>query len=231
VTPVASTIDELARTATGWPRLDPRDTDRYGVFVRPDPTTCRAQIELHTLLQHQFGLIAGRVFPPHATLLGNIAVTAGEADLLGRLTAVARRHAPFTMYNKGLSQYNEGIAYDVHELPGGAPNQRLVDLAVDIERELAPVRGRTDTDYMTGQTSTEGFRAHLTVAGQDYTLRRDLHDEVWRYAEELAPAVPDSFAVGSVSVFRFHSDHWPSEWWKDMTWHHLRTIPLGEPAL
>jgi hypothetical protein len=38
--------------------------------------------------------------------------------------------------------------------------------------------------------------------------------------------VPDRFPVDAVSVFRFRGDHWPSEWWKDMTWQHLRTIPL-----
>ena len=210
-----------------WARLDPRDTDRYGVFVRPDPITCRAQIELHTLLERQFGLIAGRVFPPHATLLGNIAVSAGEVDLLARIAAVAGRCAPFTVYNRGLTHTAQGIYYDVHGLPEGTPNVRLVGLAEAVERELEPVRGRTDADYLTGQTTTRGFSAHLTVAGQDYALRSDLQEEVWQYVEALAPAVPDRFGVASVSVFRFRSDHWPSEWWKDMSWRHLRTIPLG----
>jgi 2'-5' RNA ligase len=212
---------------SAWPRLDPRDTDRYGVFVRPDAVTCRAQIELHNLIERQFDLIAGRVFPPHATLLGNVAVTAGEADLLERITDVARRHAPFTVHNPGLSRHGEGIAYDVHFRKDGTVNDAFVALAADVEQELGPVRGRTDTDYLTGQTTTVGFHAHLTVAGQDYALRKDLREEVWQFLEQLAPAVPDEFAVDAVSVFRFRSDHWASEWWKDMTWQHLRTIPLA----
>ena len=209
-----------------WPKLDPRDTDRFGVFVRPDPITCRAQIELHTLVERQFGLVAGRVFPPHATLVGNIAVTAGEADLLERVTSVAGRHAPFTAHNRGLTRYDAGIAYDVNHREDGSVNAEFTDLAVALEQELEPVRGRTDADYLTGQTTTKGFNAHLTIAGQDYYLRPDLHDEVWQFLQQVAPAVPECFPVASVSVFRFRSDHWASEWWKDMTWRHMGTIPL-----
>jgi 2'-5' RNA ligase superfamily len=209
-----------------WPRLDPRDTERYGVFVRPDPVTCRAQIELHTLVERQFGLLAGRVFPPHATLLGNIAITAGENDLLARVEALAGDHAPFTACNKGLERSRMGIGYDVDHLSDGSVNQRFTRLAQTVEKALRPVRGRTDADYLTGQTGVDGFHAHLTVVGQDYRLRPDLQDEVWDFCRALAPRVPEEFPVDSVSVFRFRSDHWASEWWKDMTWQHLRTVPL-----
>ena len=43
-------------------------------------------------------------------------------------------------------------------------------------------------------------------------------------------AVADSFPVDTVSVFRFRSDHWPSEWWKVMTRQHVLTLPLNGTA-
>jgi hypothetical protein len=106
-------------------------------------------------------------------------------------------------------------------------NQPLTDLALHIERDLAPIRARTDHDYMTGHFTNDAFHAHLTIAGQDLTLREDLQAEVWQYACALAPDAPADFTIDTVSVYRFRSDHWASEWWKDMTWQHLRSFRLA----
>jgi 2'-5' RNA ligase superfamily len=211
---------------TAWPHLDARQTDRYGVFVRPDPATCRAQADLHTLLERQYGLIAARVFPPHATLLGNIALAAAEGEFLERVATAVRGFAPIAVHNRGVTRLGQGIAYDIHYRADGGRNQPLTDLAVAVEQKLDPVRSRTDHDYLTGHTTTETFHAHLTLAGQDLALRADLQDEVWDFTNALAPDTPADFTVDTVSVFRFRSDHWASEWWKDMTWQHLRSFHL-----
>jgi len=210
-----------------WPRLDARDTGRYGVFVRPDPATCRAQISLHTLLNSQYGLIAASAFPPHATLLGNIAITSGESELLRRVETVVRRYPAIEAHNRGLTRSGGAIIYDIHCRPDGSVNQPLTDLARHIERDLEQIRARTDHDYMTGHATNDAFHAHLTIAGQDLALREDLQAEIWQYACALAPDTPADFTIDTVSVYRFRSDHWASEWWKDMTWQHLRSFRLG----
>ena len=202
-----------------WPAHDARDTLRYGVFLRPDPATCAATAALHTLLRQQFGLVAAAVFPPHVTLLGNVALTTGEDVLLQRVAEVAGRHAPLRLPHAGPARWNRVIACDVHD-------DAVDALARDVEAALEGVRGRTDTDYLTGQTSTERFRAHLTIAGQDVALRADLTDEVLEFVTALAAEFPTVMTGRHVQTFRFRSDHWPGRWWADMTWDLLSSVPL-----
>lgn len=202
-----------------WPAHDARDTVRYGVFLRPDPTTCAATAALHTLLRQQFGLVSAAVFPPHVTLLGNIAVTGGETELLERVAAVAGRHAPVRLPHDGPRRWHRVIACDVHD-------ETVDALARDVEASLADLRARTDTDYLTGQTSTAAFRAHLTIAGQDLALRPDLTEEVEQFVAEVAADFPPVMTGRYVSTFRFESDHWPGRWWSDLTWQLLHSVPL-----
>lgn len=202
-----------------WPAHDARDTVRYGVFLRPDAVTCAATAALHTLLRQQFGLVSAAVFPPHVTLLGNIALTTTEADLLDRVATVAGRHAPVRVDHDGPGRWHRVLACDVHDDATDA-------LARDVEAALTDVRGRTDTDYLTGQTSTADFRAHLTIAGQDLALRPDLTGEVAAFVADLAADFPRTMTAGHVTTFRFTSDHWPGRWWSDMTWQLLQSVPL-----
>ena len=202
-----------------WPAHDARDTVRYGVFLRPDPATCAATAALHTLLRQQFGLVSAAVFPPHVTLLGNIAATTTEADLLARVAGVAARHTPVRIGHTGPGRWHRVLACDVHDDATAA-------LAQDVEAALTAVRGRTDTDYLTGQTSTERFRAHLTIAGQDLALRPDLVDEVAAFVAAVAGDFPRTMTARHVQTFRFASDHWPGRWWADMTWQLLASVAL-----
>lgn len=202
-----------------WPAHDARDTVRYGVFLRPDPASCAATAALHTLLRQQFGLVSAAVFPPHVTLLGNVALTGGEGVLLERVDEVAGRHAPVRVEHAGPRRWHRVIACDVHDAAVDA-------LARDVEASLTDLRGRTDTDYLTGQTSTADFRAHLTIAGQDIALRPDLTDEVEEFVAAFAADFPSVMTARHVTTFRFESDHWPGRWWTDMTWQLLRSVPL-----
>lgn len=112
---------------TDWPALDVRDTDRYGVFLRPDARTCEVLAHLHDLLRRQFGLVAAAVFPPHITLLGNIAVVRGEADLLARVGAAVAGHGPFEITNPGPALVCGALLCEVHTEPVGDPGPQRRD--------------------------------------------------------------------------------------------------------
>lgn len=224
-----ATTGQANPTSRAWAPLDARHTDRYGVFFRPDARTCRTQIELHQILKHQFGLVSAGAFPPHATLLGNIGIHAAEQDLLDRVAQAVAHFPPITVHNGGLNRDGGGVAFGIHLLPDGTVNNALVDLATRIDDAVAPIRRRTDEDYLTGHTTAAThFRAHLTVAGHDLALRPDLADEVWAYINELDIRVPTQFTVDAITVFRFRSDHWTSQWWTDMTWQHLTSWKLHD---
>lgn len=145
----------------------PPDTVHYGIFLRPDAVTCRVTAHLHELLRRQFGLVAASVFPPHITLLGNVAFTGGEPDLFERIGHLAAATERFELPNPGPALLSGALLCDVH-----APE--LGVLARTVEDGIADIRGRSDTDHLAGQTSAAPFHGHLTVAGQDLALRSDL---------------------------------------------------------
>ena len=127
--------------------------------------------------------------------------------------------APFELAHPGPADLGGVILCAVED-------ERLTRLAQAVEASLDGVRARTDTDYLTGQTSTRAFGAHLTVAGQDLALRPDLRDEVAGFVAELAPDFPPVIRAEVISAFRFRSAAWPALWWQDMTWQHLRSWRL-----
>lgn len=213
--------------AATWLQPDSRDTDRYGVFFRPDPLTCRTLAELHYLLQRQHGLTSASAFPPHGTLLGNIAIHGSERDLAEAIAAAARSMKPITVHNTGPQPSGTGsITCDVHYDEDGAVNESLRDLARLVGLAIEPLRSRTDSDFMTGHMTSDMFHGHLTIAGQDLVLRTDLHDEVAQFVAALKPQFPETFVLDTVSLFRFRSRHWSSQWWQDMAWTHLKSWAL-----
>ena len=61
------------------------DDIRYGFYMRPCAEMCRAQAEIHDLLDRQYGLrVAGR-FMPHATIKGFFRSDSPVAELVAAL--------------------------------------------------------------------------------------------------------------------------------------------------
>ena len=60
---------------------------RFGWYLRPSREMSEAQIRIHRLLEHQFGLIGGGVFMPHATIKGFFRSDATVAEIIAAFDA------------------------------------------------------------------------------------------------------------------------------------------------
>lgn len=81
----------MTDTATTTTRPDPY---HYGVFLRPDPLTCATEVRIHTALKQRYGLVSCPIFPPHATLAGNVRIAADETQALAAVEATVKRTQP-----------------------------------------------------------------------------------------------------------------------------------------
>lgn len=199
---------------------------RYGVFLRPDPRTCAVLARLHLLMKQQYGLVSCAAFPPHATLAGNVHATVTEEELIAVLDPPLSEATAFTTYNAGIERHGKGFAYNVHQLPDGTPNPEMVDLALSVNTAMAPV-STIRPDFLFKPFDPAEFRAHLSVASHELTLRPDLYEEIGEFLDTLDADPPKRFTADTISLFRFHSDDWNAQWWRDMTWVHVRSWRLG----
>ncbi|WP_445518286.1 2'-5' RNA ligase family protein [Streptomyces sp. NEAU-174] len=198
---------------------------RYGVFLRPDPGTCALLTELHLLLRQQYGLVSCAAYPPHATLAGNMPTDAPEDELTGRIGTALAGTAAFTAYNLGIEKGGGGIGFNLHDLPDGSPNPGITNLLDTVRRAMAPVAEPMD-HYRANPLDPGRFRAHLSIASHELTLRPDLYEEIGEFLDTLAADPPKRFTAETISLFRFHSGDWNAQWWRDMTWVHVRSWRL-----
>lgn len=201
----------------------------YGVYLRPDPLTCRAVVDLTDLLKKQFGIVSAAAFPPHATLAGAVPSDADEVDLIQALDPVLRSTPPISVHNSGIARHNVAVTFDVDRMISGAKNHAIKELAVAVNGALEPLRGHGE-GFRMKPFDADGFRAHLSLASHDLEELPHLRQEVEAFLRALPHTAPSDFIADTVTLFRFHSSDWTGEWWKDLRWWHLRSWTLGEAA-
>ncbi|KTR94749.1 heme utilization protein [Microbacterium testaceum] len=209
-------------------RTRPRDDSdpfRYGIYLRPDPQTCRAVTVVTDQLRAQYGLVSAGAFPPHATLVGSQPFGFAEPDVIDALSALLADRPAFPVHNAGIRGQGQGFVYDVSENGDGSVNTAFVALARDIDTAIAPFRPPVHNPE-NNDFRPESFRAHLSLASHDLYVRPDLRDEVADFIRGLDVPVPSGFRGDTVVLYRTSSTDWSGRWWQSLTWEHLRTWKL-----
>lgn len=197
----------------------------WGVYLRPDPVTCKAITELTNLCKQQFGIVSAAAFAPHATLAGAVPSNASAAEFIEVLDPLLSRTTPFPVYNAGIAVMNPTIIYDIDKLENGEKNTRLHQLAIDVNDVIAPLTNYQPGDWIQ-PFDGENFHAHFSLASHDLRARVDLREEVEEFLRAIPMDYTPHFTAEYITLFRFHSADWNSEWWHDITWEHIRSWKL-----
>jgi hypothetical protein len=191
-------------------------TTRYGVFLRPDPATCWAVSQLTLALRQQYGMVAGAVFPPHATLIGNYHPDVPEDAVIALLDEVFAGTSVFPVYNHGI----DGARFDLdRDADGRRQNGDLARVAGAVRDALAPSH-RDHEDHLAPNIADYRFQAHLSLGSFDLQLREDLVEEASAFLRGVPATAPQSFPARWYSLFRFEAE-WSGPWWEQMTWQHV----------
>lgn len=194
----------------------------YGIYLRPDPLTCKAVSDLTSLARRQFGIVSAAAFPPHATLAGAVPSNATEDDLIAALDPVLSTTSAIEVHNAGICRHNVAITFDVDHTISGQKNQAIKDLAVAVNAALAPYT-ESGEGLRAKPFDAENFRAHLSLASHDLEAAPHLREEVESFLRAMPHSAPSDFVANTVTLFRFHSHDWAGEWWHDLQWTHLRS--------
>lgn len=209
-----------------WP-TDPSQI-RWGVYLRPDPLTARAQAEIHDLLARQFGLHAAGTFMPHATLKGFFRTTADEATLIAALAPVLRGRGAFEVWNHGVVAYGRSaLVLDVNRTERGPVNEPLRGLHTDIFDAVAP-HIADDCDFTGREGHHALFHAHLTLMMAD--CPDWLFDEVRGFVTALEPIGAPRFTAEWVHLYDFTSEDWAGAWWETLRWRLRHSWRLEPPS-
>lgn len=196
---------------------------RYGIFLRPDPVTCWTVTQVTTALRQQFGLVSAGAYPPHATLVGNLATEATVDRLVATLDPVFSGVAPFAVYNSGVRRQGDGYEYNVDlDATGTVPNRALGSIADAALAAVLPLSVVVD-DFVTIPVEEYAFIGHLGLASHDLKVDNHLVDEVGEFIAGLPLAPPASFVARWYSLIEFRADDWSGQWWHSLTWRHLRS--------
>lgn len=198
----------------------------YGVYLRPDPLTCRAVVDLTELMRRQFGIVSAAAFPPHATLVGAVPSAATTEQLIAALDPVLSPVTAFPVHNAGITRHNVTVAFDVDRTRTGEKNTIIRDLAVRVDAALAPLRTQVE-GYRMRPFHAEGFRAHLSLASHDLEEAPHLRHEVEEFLRATPHVAPSDFVADTISLYRFQSADWTGPWWHDLTWTHLHSWHLA----
>ena len=200
----------------------------WGVYLRPDPITCKAIADLTELAKRQFGIVSAAAFAPHATLAGAVPSNASAEDFIAALDPLLVATPAFPVFNAGIGKLTTTIIYDIDRTPSGEKNIHLQDLATAVNEAIAPL-----TAYVPGEwTQPFGpatFHAHFSLASHDLRDRPDLAAEVEEFLRAIPMDIPPTFMADTITLFRFHSADWNSTWWHDLTWQHVRSWKLITP--
>jgi hypothetical protein len=225
---VTSTVTRTLTSAAPAERFAqaPGDPYRYGVYLRPDPTTCAAVTAVTTQLRAQYGIVSAGAFPPHATLVGSRHITAPAEEIVAAVTRGLADASAFTVHNAGVRRQGVGLVYDVHHLADGiTPNPAFVDLAARVDKAVAPLETPAPNPAE-HRFDRDTFRAHLSLVSHDMYVRPDLSEEVEEYVNGLPVPLPESFPGDRVTLYRTRSDDWTGRWWQTLTWEHVHTWRL-----
>lgn len=205
-------------------QLEANPAIRYGWYLRPDAAMSRAQVEIHHLLERQFGMIGGGVFMPHATLKGFFRSDAPLAEIEDAFNRALRGHGPFPVWNGGMMDFHrDGVSIDIHHMPYGTVNEPLQRLHESGWNEIEPLI-HPDCEFSPREGKRQNFFAHLTLSMSD--LSEDMFDEVWAYLQELRPVGPQVFMAEYVHLYAFRSDDWAGAWWHSLEWALLKSWRL-----
>lgn len=202
----------------------------WGVYLRPDPITCKAITELTDLCKRQFGIVSAAAFAPHLTLAGAVPSEANAADFIRVLDPLLTSTPTFSVFNAGITRKPTTVYYDIDKLETGDVNQPLHDLATAVNEAIMPI-----TAYKPGEWSQpfvpEKFWAHFSLASHDLRAREDIRDEVEEFLRGIPMDYSKTFTAEWITLFRFHSADWNSEWWQDLTWQHVKSWRLSSSEL
>src|SRR5262245_38923437 len=125
---------------------------------------CRAQVELHDLLERQYGLQVAGKFMPHATIKGFFKPAVDEEELIARLDPVAKGSRPIPVHNGGpIAHGKSSIVLTIRDLVDGFRNLPLQDIHEAAMDALGPAISK-DCDFSGREGVREHFHAHLTLA-------------------------------------------------------------------
>jgi hypothetical protein len=196
---------------------------RYGVFLRPDAATAWALTQLTFALQQQFGLVSAAAFPPHATLVGNLALHASGDTAIDQLVAaldpVFAATGPVTVANRGIERTPSGMFEGTFRCNIDDP--RISDLAAQVKAAVLPL-SRPVTDYFTVPVADYEFHGHLSVVSHELALDPRLRDEVADFLAELPIAMPSTLVAEWFTLVELRAD-WAGPWWEDQSWRHIRS--------
>jgi 2'-5' RNA ligase len=188
---------------------------------------CRAQVEIHTLLEHQYGLKVAGKFMPHATIKGFFKTGASVEELIARLDPVMHDRPAFEVHNGGPIAFSDvAIVLTIQRLADGSRNEALQALHTAALDALLPIVA-PDCRFSNGEWRYERFEAHLTLAMRD--LQEPFIGEVLELLRELGPIGPGSFLADTFHLYRFTSDDWDGTWWETMRWELLHGWRLPRP--
>lgn len=200
----------------------------YGWYLRPSYAMSRAQAEMHDLLRRQFGLVAGGVFMPHATIKGFFRSDATIPELIASFDTAVVGHETFTVYNKGPVPFGRtSVVLNINETPDGAVNAPLLALHQSAWNAVTPLV-HPACPVTPREPAMDRFHAHLTLAMAD--LREDFFDEVFAFINDATPLGPDSFPAEYCHLFAFRSKNWAGDWWNTLEWQWLHNWKLGSRA-
>lgn len=189
---------------------------RYGFYLRPSAAMCRAQAEVHDLLERQYGTTAGGKFMPHATIKGFYKSSAPVSEMVSRLDAVLEGRSAFPVSNAGPIPFGrDGIALSIQYMPDGRINDALQVLHEAAFDALLPLVD-ADCNFTPVEWAGDRFHAHLTLAMAD--IPAVVFDEVVDFIDELGPIGPAVFTAEAFHLFSFESADWHSAWWETLTW-------------
>lgn len=198
---------------------------RYAFYLRPSAAICRAQAEIHDLLERQYGLIAAGKFMPHATLKGTFEANAGEVEIKQALDGVVAGRKQFPVYNAGIIEQNRrGIMLSIHHLPDGRVNEPLYDLHAAAIDATQPLAAPVSDEVAKREPVYERFHAHLTLAMAD--IPPFAFDDIYAFVRDLAPVGPQLFMAEYLHFYAFESDDWVGRWWETLTWRLLHSWQL-----
>jgi 2'-5' RNA ligase len=192
------------------------DGIRYGYYLRPSPEMCAAQVEIHQLLERQYGLRVAGKFMPHCTVKGFFKSSASEAEVRARAATITEGLPSFPVWNNGVTGFGmSAIVLSIMRDPQGNPNEALQTLHI---RTMDALESLIDDDceFTPSEWNRERFDAHLTLAMADVDER--LFGEILEFCQRLAPICPDQFTAERLHLYAFACDDWGGAWWKTLTW-------------
>lgn len=205
---------------------------RYGVFLRPSPELIEEVLRGYQVVVHQCGFTAAKVYPPHLTLVGSIALAPGveEEDLTHAVETVLAGFDPLALVNTGLEQADNGsIGYQIEDAEGVDSDQGVRSLMGSIVEAVTPLRIFPPTDLTVQrlmELNADTFHPHISLLSHDGRDNVPLAQECFEVLRALGIGEYREWTGTVVTLYRFHSDEWSGRYWESMTWKALHTWNL-----